>query len=200
MYCFAPIIRKNTPIPVTKSEVFYTVTDSQPAVDVQIFQGENRDALQNTRIGSFKIEGLREAPAGDPVVMTLAIDLDGILHVTAREKETGLEKSIRIDQAMSRTEAEGMDSARERIGRLFEGASAEDTETADTGAIERRQTTEAKALVEKAERLMEGASTEDREDLVDGVEQVNDAIATGNAEALAAAADQLSDLIYYLES
>jgi molecular chaperone DnaK (HSP70) len=200
MYCFAPIIRKNTPIPVTKSEVFYTVVDGQPAVDVQVFQGENRDALQNTRIGSFKIEGLRGASAGDPVVMTLALDLDGILHVTAREKQTGLEKSIRIDRAMSRTEAEGMASARERIGRLFEGAGAEDAETADTGAIERRQTTEAKALVEKAERLMEGASAEDREDLVDGIEQVNDAIAAADAEALAAAVDQLSDLIYYLEA
>ncbi|MDN5870253.1 MAG: Hsp70 family protein [Nitrococcus sp.] len=198
-YCFFPIVRKNTPIPVTKSEVFYTVHDNQTIVDVQVFQGEEPDALNNTQIGRFAVEGLRDAPAGNPVVMTFALDLDGILHVTAREKATDLEKSIRIDKAITRFEAQAMDNARERIGRLFEGE-ATSIAGADPSTVARRQVVEGKALVEKAERLMESATAENREDLVDGVEQVNDAIAAEDSQALASAVDQLSDLIYYLEA
>lgn len=200
VYCFVPLIRKNTPIPVTKSEVFYTPQDHQRAVDVQVFQGEDPDALNNTLIGHFRVEGLRDALAGNPVVMTVALDLDGILHVTAREKETGLEKSIRIDNAITRLEAQDMDSARERIGRLFEGAGADTAESSDAAVIHRRQQTEAKALIEKAERLLEHASAEDRDDLVNGVERVSDALAGDDGVALSAAADELSDLIYYLEA
>lgn len=198
-YCFIPIIRKNTPIPVTKSEVFYTVQDGQRVVDVQVFQGEDPDALNNTQIRRFAVAGLRDAPAGNPVVVTFAPDLDGILHVTAREKETDLEKSIRIDKAITRFEAEAMDSARERIGRLFEGE-AKRSASADPRTVARRQIVESKALVEKAERLMESATAENREDLVDGVERINDAIAAEDNQALASAIDQLSDLIYYLEA
>ncbi|HYK17816.1 MAG TPA: Hsp70 family protein, partial [Bryobacteraceae bacterium] len=71
-YRYVPIIPRNTPIPVRKSEVFYTVADNQTRVDVRIYQGENADALQNIRIGEFRIEGLSKAPAGNEVVLDLA--------------------------------------------------------------------------------------------------------------------------------
>lgn len=57
-HCFIPIIRKNTPIPVTRSEAFYTAYDGQEAAELQIYQGEDADALNNTRIGQFRVEGL----------------------------------------------------------------------------------------------------------------------------------------------
>jgi molecular chaperone DnaK (HSP70) len=194
-YCFAPVIRKNTPIPVTKSEVFYTVADNQRVVDVQIFQGEDPDALNNTQIGRFSVEGLRDAPAGNPVVMTFALDLDGILQVRAQEKDTGLEKGIRIDKAIARSEAQSLDSARERIGRLFEHEAPAEQANQAQG-----QKTEAKTLIDKAERLMENATAEDREDLIDSVEQVNEALDAADRQALAQAMAQLNDLIYYLET
>lgn len=192
-FCFIPIIRKNTSIPVTKSEVFYTSFDGQQRVDVVVYQGEDPDALNNTEIGRFVISGLRDVPSGNPVIATFALDLNGILHVTAQEKETGLEKSVSIDNAISRFEAEAMDEARERIGALF----ADDTEAPPAPS---RELVQARALVEKAERLMEGASADDREDLVDLVETVNDAISGEHLDALHDAVEKLSDLIYYLES
>ena len=197
-YCFVPVIRKNTPIPVTKSEVFYTAYDSQPAVDVQIYQGEDPDALNNTEIGHFRIEGLRDVPAGNPVIMTCTLDLDGILSVTSREKDTDVENSIRIDKALAGLDAGQMDDARQRIGRLLEGETAP-ADTAASGAAD-KNAAEAKALIAKAETLMEHANAADREDLVDGVEQINEALADNDDTALSAAIEQLSDLVYYLEA
>ena len=200
-YCFIPVIRKNTPIPVTKSEVFYTAYDGQEEVYVQVYQGEDPDALNNTQIGNFRIEGLRDAPAGNPVIMTCALDLDGILSVTAREKDTGLEKSIRIDRAVAGLEDQDIDEARQRIGRLLEGETVPaEASDASTDQPADKYAAEAGRLIDNAERLMENANAEDREDLVDGVEQINEALAAGDDNALKVALEQLSDLIYYLEA
>jgi molecular chaperone DnaK len=197
-YKFIPVIRKNTPIPVTKSEAFETVQDGQPAIDVHIYQGEDPDALNNTEIGSFRIEGLSDVPAGNIIVMTFALDLNGILHVSAREKRTGLEKQISIDNATARFEGQELDAARERISALIEGEVIDAAGASEAG--ERRETVQARALVEKAERLMEGANPEDQEDLVDLIEAVQDALAGNDIAALERAVAELSDLIYYLES
>jgi molecular chaperone DnaK (HSP70) len=101
-YQYVPIIAKNTAIPVHKSEVFFTIRDDQSTVEVRVYQGENADALENIQIGEFHVEGLSKAPAGNPIILDLALDRDGILHVSAKEKNTGLERRITIDRAMSR--------------------------------------------------------------------------------------------------
>ncbi len=192
-YTFVPLIRKNTPIPVTKSEAFTTVYDNQEAIDVKVYQGEDADALNNTEIGSFLIEGLSDVSAGNVIVTTFSLDLDGILHVSSREKRTGLEKQIRIENATTRFEQEEMTAARDRIDALLSDEGKEDLR-------ERRDKVQARALIEKAERLLESASAQDREDLVDLVERIRDALDADDAEVLKQADDELTDLIFYLES
>jgi molecular chaperone DnaK len=196
-YTFVPLIRKNTPIPVTKSDAFETMYDGQPAIDVQVYQGEDPDALNNTEIGSFRIEGLSDVPAGNIIVTTFSLDVNGILQVSSREKRTGLEKEITIDNATARFEKQELDAARERIAALIE---AEPQPGAGGETSERREATQARALVEKAERLLEAANAEDKEDLVDRVESVRDALSEGDQGTLERAVAELSDLIYYLES
>jgi molecular chaperone DnaK (HSP70) len=200
-YTFIPLIRKNTPIPVTKSDAFETMHDGQTSIVVHVYQGEDRDALNNTEIGSFHIEGLSDVPAGNVIVTAFSLDVNGILHVSSREKRTGLEKHITIDNATARFEEQELDAARERISALIEGE-AEPAAVLERGSQdpERRETVQARALIEKAERLMENANPEDREDLVDLVESVQDALANGAGEALERQVAELTDLIYYLES
>jgi len=192
-YTYVPLIRKNTPIPVTKSEAFSTIEDDQKAIDVRVYQGEDPDALNNTEIGSYRIDGLSHVPAGNVVVTTFSLDVNGILKVSSKEKRTNLEKRITIDNATARFEQDEMAAARERIGALLEGE-------AGPAAVDKRETVQAQALVEKAERLMDGANNEDREDLVDLVEAVRDALGGNDESALERATGELSDLIYYLES
>jgi molecular chaperone DnaK len=190
-YTFIPLIRKNTAIPVAKSEVFHTAFDNQETVEVMVYQGEDPDALNNTEIGRFLIEGLSRVPHGNPILTTFSLDLNGILHVAAKEKRTGLEKSITIDNAMAHFKRDEMDQARERIGALLQ-------DTADSDTTINRQITKAQALLEKATRLLDTAGEEDREDLINLIEAVKDALDAEDPAALSAATDELSDLIFYL--
>jgi molecular chaperone DnaK (HSP70) len=210
-FVYVPLIRKNTPIPVTKSEAFSTIEDGQPAIDVRVYQGEDPDALNNTEIGAFRIEGLSDAPAGNVIVTTFSLDVNGILKVTSREKSTGLEQRIVIDNATARFEQDTMAAARARIGALIDGDFSAEPSDASEGAdgtlgesvaasAERRDSVQAAALIEKAERLMETANAEDREDLVNLIETLRDAVAARDDVAIHEAMDGLSDLIFYLES
>lgn len=194
-YTYVPLIRKNSVIPISKSEVFYTAFDGQTQVEVMVYQGEEPDALDNTEIGRFMIEGLGDVGHGNPIITTFSLDLDGILHVTAREKETGLAKSITIDNAITRFEEQQMEQAKARINQLFEGEVMVEEER-----VQNREHTQARALIEKAERLMEDASGDDREDLVDLVEGLTDAMNANDSQATHNALEQLTDLIFYLES
>jgi len=192
-HTFIPLIRKNTPIPVTKTDAFETMYDGQEAIDVKVYQGENPDALENTEIGSFRIEGLSDVPAGNVILTTFALDVNGILHVTSREKRTGLEKHITIDNATARFEQQEMVAARERLAALTGDEAA-------AAAPERPELAQAKAMIEKGRELMETANAEDKEDLVNLVEAVEDALAQGDTAAIERSVVELADLVYYLES
>jgi len=207
-HCFVPLIRKNTPIPVSKSDVFFTVYDGQDTVEVSVYQGEDPDALNNIEIGRFTVQGLTKVPAGNPIVLGLSLDLNGILEVTAREKKSGLQRSITIDNAIARFEQDKLDEARSRVQALFgqeqeaSGATVTDevAEAGDKSTVDaRRLGVEARALVEKAERLLEKVGAQDAEDLVDAVEAVKDAL-VGDEAALKTAMDTLADLLYYLSA
>ena len=196
-YQYVPIIARNTPIPVRKSEVFYTVMDDQTVVDVRIYQGENEDALENIKIGQFMVEGLREAPAGNPVVLDLALDRDGILHVTAREKNTGLERRISIDQAVARYGAEELLRARDRIGTLFGQNDMDPTLGEDVVGAGR---TAVAALLAKASAQLDTIGEEDRLEMIDLMETIRDAEAAGDTTTLEQAQTQLGDLLFYLDT
>jgi molecular chaperone DnaK len=91
------IIERNTTIPVRRTEVFSTAEDNQTAVDVHVLQGERELARDNRTLGHFKLEGIRSAPRGTPQIgVTFDIDANGILTVTARDKDTGKEQTIKI--------------------------------------------------------------------------------------------------------
>jgi len=194
-YQFVPIIARNTPIPVRKSEAFYTVLDNQSEVDVRIYQGEDPDALRNIQIGQFHVEGLGRAPAGNPVVIDLALDRDGILHVAAREKNTGLERRISIEQAVPRLGAAELEEARGRIDALFgDNAAADDAGSPGVGDAALA------ALLERASAKLDTAGDEDRNEMIDLMETIRDAQAANNLSGLEKARTQLTDLLFYLET
>src|SRR5207244_2144996 len=116
---FAPIIKRNTPLPASRGEVFSTVHDEQDTVEIEVFQGEANDVRQNYRVGNFKIAGLAPVPAGNQIVVQLDLNLDGILKVSAREKATGLLKQITIENALQTITDESRAHARQRLDDLM---------------------------------------------------------------------------------
>ena len=194
-YHYVPIIPKNTPIPARMSEVFFTVLDEQTDVDVRIYQGENNDALENIKIGEFRVSGLSREPAGNPVIVDLALDRNGILQVSAREKKTGLERRITIDNATSRYDREQLDEARQRIGALFgdqEQAASVGSGAATDSAVD--------ALLARASAKLDETGEEDRNEIIDLIEAIRDARSSGDSAALEDARNQLQDLLFYLET
>ncbi len=92
-----PMIDRNTTIPVRKSQVFSTAADNQPAVDIRICQGERKMFNDNKLLGNFKLDGIQPAPRGVPQIeVTFDMDANGILKVTAKDKNTGKEQNISI--------------------------------------------------------------------------------------------------------
>ena len=141
------IIEKGTTIPVKKSQVFSTAEDNQPAVSIQIFQGERELARDNKKLGNFDLQGIAPAPRGVPQIeVTLDIDANGILTVSAKDKNTGKSQEIKI------TGSSGLsDDEIEKMVREAELHKEEDSKRKET--IEARNS--ADNLVYQVEKLIE---------------------------------------------
>jgi molecular chaperone DnaK len=101
------MIESNTTIPVKKSETYSTAADNQPSVEIHILQGERPMAAQNKSLGRFHLDGVPPAPRGVPQIeVTFDIDANGILHVSAKDKGTGKEQSIRIEASSGLSDEE----------------------------------------------------------------------------------------------
>ncbi len=128
-YCYHPIIKRNTPLPLTRSESYYTAHPNQKEVTVQIYQGEDEDALKNILVGDFGIAGLTPMDGPNEVVCRMSLDLDGILRVSAIEKRTGKSQQVTIANAMQAKSSGEIEAARKRVEELYasrRGSSDED--------------------------------------------------------------------------
>lgn len=108
---FTRLIERNTTIPTRKSEIFSTASDSQTQVDIHVLQGEREMAIDDKTIGRFQLTGIPQAPRGVPQIeVSFDIDANGIMHVSAKDKATGKEQSIKIESSsgLSREEIDRM--------------------------------------------------------------------------------------------
>jgi molecular chaperone DnaK len=115
---FTKMIDRNSPIPTTKTQIFTTASDSQIQVEVHVLQGERSMAQDNLSLGRFILDGIPPAPRGVPQIeVTYAVDENGILHVTAKDKATGKEQHITVTNTnkLSKDEVEKMKSEAEQF-------------------------------------------------------------------------------------
>ena len=200
---YSPIIHRNTPLPVSKSEIFSTCYDQQTEVDVTVYEGEDPVPANNTLIGQFRVEGLRRVGRGNPIVINLHLDLNGMLEVTATEKETGLNKTVTLDTRGAKSTLD-LDKARRNIESLVKqtGETGADEDAGSGGEAQDTQSLlrTAKDLRKRADALLQkGVSEDDAKEIRSLLDRSAEAVKARDAEKLNTLNESLSDIIFYLE-
>ena len=196
---FTPIIERNTPLPVKKSEHFYTLTDGQKAVDVRIYQGEEKLTKDNQFVGNFIIEGLSDVPAGNELNLDLNLDIDGLLHVTAAETLTGLSKTVRMetDHRMDLLDPE---AAHQDLFEFIRRNKLDETGEDQPGCKHiNKIVNDTNHLINRASALLQEVDSSDAKELIDLIDKSKDAISRQALEQLAVLNESLEDMLFYLE-
>nr|WP_325194650.1 molecular chaperone DnaK [uncultured Oscillibacter sp.] len=188
---FTKVVDRNATLPVRKSHIFSTAANFQTSVEVHVLQGERPMARQNKELGRFRLGGIRRAPQGVPQIeVTFSIDVNGIVHVAAKDLDTGKAQEITIT-ATSNMSREEIDRA---IREAQQYASEDQKLRGDAAARDR-----AEHLLGSASLLRKKASREQKASIDQAVKQVKYAIRQKNAEEIASAADSLEALLGEIE-
>jgi molecular chaperone DnaK len=169
------VIERNTTIPARRTETFSTAEDNQGAVDVVVLQGERENAADNRVLARFRLENIRPAPRGEPQIeVTFDIDANGILHVSARDKDTGAEQKVTISETSTLDKAEidqmiaDAESHRSEDARLREQVDARNELDSVAYQVERRLSELGSSVAEhdraRAEMLVADARQAVKED------------------------------------
>lgn len=188
---FTKMIERNTAIPTSKTQIFTTAADNQTSVEIHILQGERPLASDNLSLGRFILDGIPPAPRGVPQIeVTYAVDENGILHVTAKDKATGKEQKITVTNSnkLSKEEVEKMKSEAEQFAEA-DRRRAEEIEIKNNGDT----------LVYSGRKFLKDHGdkipAEDKTSLENALNELEGAVKEGNVEKIKGGIDKVNQIM-----
>ncbi|KFZ28707.1 molecular chaperone DnaK [Pseudidiomarina atlantica] len=176
------LIEKNTTIPTKQSQVFSTAEDNQSAVTVHVIQGERKRAADNKSLGQFNLEGIRPAARGVPQIeVTFDLDADGILHVSAKDKDTGKEQKITIKASSGLSDDEV-----EKMVRDAEAHAEEDRKFEEMVQVRNQADGLVHATRKQLEEVGEGLDSAEKEKIETAINELEAAVKSNDKEAIEA--------------
>jgi molecular chaperone DnaK len=182
------LIPSNTTIPTRKSEVFSTAADNQPSVEIHILQGERPMAADNRTLGRFHLEGLPPAPRGIPQIeVTFDIDANGILHVSAKDKATNKEQSIRITSSSGLSKDEV-----EKMKQTAQEHAAEDKKRKEAAEVRNQADSLVFQTKKQIEEMKDKITSDQKSRLESEISKVEDALKTNDTDKIKSATEGMN--------
>ncbi|MCD6185082.1 MAG: Hsp70 family protein [Deltaproteobacteria bacterium] len=190
---FVPMIRRNSKLPAGKSEAFYTAVDNQEKVDITVYQGEEPNALGNVLIGTYSFT-LSKAPSGSVIILRFELDINGILKIEAIEKESGKKINAVVENALSEFSGQDLAASKAKI----EQGWGKGLELLDKNGSETIMPDEINKIIEQAESVLEEAPEEDRDEIINLIEDIKDAIDDDRLDDAKESCNELEEILFYL--
>ncbi len=195
---FVPVISRNSPLPISKSKIFYKMHPDQPQIQVEIYQGDQEVASDNKLIGSFKIIDLSKNADNREIILSMNLDLNGILTVIATEKSTGRRKQITIENSFEHSD---ISESLNKLAEIFEDDYADNEPEAEAN-VDHKQDQKiyvAKTMIDKARTKLELANEDDAAEMRDIITALEKAIQAQELDSIESLTDDLTDILFYID-